>query len=79
MLRHGSLLQPIVKSKSGWLYNGPTNSKFSFTTVKMIWQVCVRSARVEVVGRPLPFKSTFVVNTNGNFAVRATEGGQSVF
>jgi len=50
-----------------------------FTTVKMIWQVCVRSARVEVVGRFLPFKVTFVVNTNGNFAVRATEGGRSVF
>lgn len=45
----------------------------------MIWQGLVRSARNEVVGGSLPVKSTFVVNTNGDFAVHATDGGQNVF
>ena len=45
----------------------------------MIGQVLVRSASSEVVGGSLPFKSTFVVNTNGDFTVHATDGGQKVF
>ena len=34
---------------------------------------------MEVVRGSLPFSSTFVVNSNGDFPVHAADGGQNVF
>ena len=54
------------------------HNKFSFTSVKIRGQGFVRPARKEVVTGSLPVKSTFVVNSNGDFAGHATDADQNV-
>lgn len=56
-----------------------TFSKFTFTVIKRIRQVFVRSARNEIGRGFLPLKGTFVVNANGDFAAHVGEDIEKVF